>query len=92
MTPEQFLYHEARLLDLQRYEDWLELCRFGPVLGQWTTLSAYFNDVLAGEHAAALSADEFQSEKCREDEKPSRQCPKGCDSALEITAVVPQVR
>ena len=25
MTPEQFLYHEARLLDAQRYEDWLEL-------------------------------------------------------------------
>ena len=25
MTPEQFLYHEARLLDMQRYEEWLEL-------------------------------------------------------------------
>jgi benzoate/toluate 1,2-dioxygenase beta subunit len=25
MTPEQFLYHEARLLDEHRYEDWLEL-------------------------------------------------------------------
>lgn len=25
MTAEQFLYHEARLLDTQRYEDWLEL-------------------------------------------------------------------
>lgn len=25
MTPEQFLYHEARLLDTQRYEHWLEL-------------------------------------------------------------------
>ena len=25
MTPEQFLYHEARLLDAQRYEEWLEL-------------------------------------------------------------------
>jgi 3-phenylpropionate/cinnamic acid dioxygenase small subunit len=25
MTPEQFLYHEARLLDTQRYEDWLQL-------------------------------------------------------------------
>ena len=25
MTPEEFLYHEARLLDEQRYEDWLEL-------------------------------------------------------------------
>ncbi len=25
MTPEQFLYHEARLLDTHRYEEWLEL-------------------------------------------------------------------
>jgi 3-phenylpropionate/cinnamic acid dioxygenase small subunit len=25
MSPEKFLYHEARLLDTQRYEEWLEL-------------------------------------------------------------------
>ena len=25
MTPEQFLYHEAQLLDSQRYEEWLAL-------------------------------------------------------------------
>ena len=25
MTPEQFLYHEAHLLDTQRYEEWLSL-------------------------------------------------------------------
>ena len=25
MTPEEFLYHEARLLDTQQYEQWLEL-------------------------------------------------------------------
>ena len=25
MTPEQFLYHEAHLLDAQRYEEWLAL-------------------------------------------------------------------
>ena len=25
VTPEQFLYHEAHLLDTQRYEEWLEL-------------------------------------------------------------------
>lgn len=25
MTPEEFLYHEARLLDTQRYEEWLQL-------------------------------------------------------------------
>jgi hypothetical protein len=41
------------------YEDWLELNRFAPVLGRWTTLSKYFNDVLAGEYATAASADDF---------------------------------
>src|SRR5258708_13006502 len=25
VTPEQFLFHEARLLDTQRYEEWLQL-------------------------------------------------------------------
>jgi benzoate/toluate 1,2-dioxygenase beta subunit len=25
VTPEEFLFHEARLLDTQRYEEWLEL-------------------------------------------------------------------
>ena len=25
MSPEEFLYHEARLLDTQRYEEWLDL-------------------------------------------------------------------
>jgi hypothetical protein len=44
------------------YDDLLELCRFGPVLGQWTTLSRYLNDVLAGEYASALSADEFHGD------------------------------
>jgi 3-phenylpropionate/cinnamic acid dioxygenase small subunit len=36
MTPEQFLYYEARLLDLQRYEDWLEL--FTPDATYWVPL------------------------------------------------------
>jgi hypothetical protein len=44
------------------YEDLLELCHFGPVLGQWTTVSHYLNDVLAGEYASTLSADEFQAD------------------------------
>jgi hypothetical protein len=61
--------HSATLALLHRgsapaswYEDWLELCRFGPILGQWTTFSRYFTDVLAGEHVSSLSADEFQSD------------------------------
>jgi hypothetical protein len=41
------------------YEDWLELTRLAPVLGQWTTLTNYFNEVMAGEHAPASSADDY---------------------------------
>ena len=36
MTPEQFLYHEARLLDTHRYEDWLQL--FAPDATYWLPL------------------------------------------------------
>jgi 3-phenylpropionate/cinnamic acid dioxygenase small subunit len=36
VTPEQFLYHEARLLDLQRYEEWLDL--FTPDATYWVPL------------------------------------------------------
>ena len=36
MTPEQFLYHEARLLDTERYEEWLEL--FTPDATYWVPL------------------------------------------------------
>ncbi len=38
MTPEQFLYHEARLLDEHRYEDWLAL--FTPDATYWLPLEA----------------------------------------------------
>lgn len=48
------------------YEDWLELQRFGPILGQWTTLTRYFNEVLSGEYAAAAPADEFHSDYLEE--------------------------
>jgi hypothetical protein len=41
------------------YEDWLELTRLSPVLGQWTTLTRYLNEVIAGEQAQAASPDEF---------------------------------
>jgi benzoate/toluate 1,2-dioxygenase subunit beta len=36
VTPEQFLYHEARLLDTQQYEQWLEL--FAPDATYWVPL------------------------------------------------------
>jgi hypothetical protein len=44
------------------YGDWLELSRFAPVLGQWTTFTRYFNDVQAGEQASAASADDFHTD------------------------------
>ncbi len=58
--------HAATLALLHRdgpaapwYEDWLELTRLSPVLGQWTTCTRYFNEVMAGEQAQAASPDEF---------------------------------
>jgi hypothetical protein len=44
------------------YEDWLELSRLAPVLGQWTTFSRYFSDTYAGEQVTAPSADEFHAD------------------------------
>src|SRR5262249_42509169 len=44
------------------YEDWLELSRLAPVLGQWTTFGRYFDEVLAGEYASASNADEFHGD------------------------------
>jgi hypothetical protein len=44
------------------YDDWLELSRFAPVLGRWSTLSGYFNEVLPGDYASASEADEFHGD------------------------------
>ena len=44
MTPEQFLFHEARLLDTHRYEEWLEL--FAPDATYWVPLEAGQKDPL----------------------------------------------
>src|SRR5262249_13804842 len=41
------------------YDDLLELTALAPVLGQWTTLSRYMNEVLAGEYVSAPAADSF---------------------------------
>jgi 3-phenylpropionate/cinnamic acid dioxygenase small subunit len=45
VTPEQFLYHEARLLDMQRYEEWLEL--FTDDATYWVPLEQGQKDPLA---------------------------------------------
>ena len=44
MNPEQFLYHEARLLDTQRYEDWLAL--FTDDATYWVPLEQNQKDAL----------------------------------------------
>ncbi|MBV9124788.1 MAG: hypothetical protein JO112_15640, partial [Planctomycetes bacterium] len=48
------------------YQDWLELSRLAPVLGSWTTLTRYLNEVPAGEHLPAPSADEFHDDALAE--------------------------
>jgi 3-phenylpropionate/cinnamic acid dioxygenase small subunit len=44
VTPEQFLYHEARLLDTHQYERWLEL--FTPDATYWLPLEQEQKDPL----------------------------------------------
>jgi hypothetical protein len=49
-------------LECPWYSDWIELSRLAPVLGRWTTLTNYFNDVMPGEYASAAEADEFHGD------------------------------
>ena len=44
------------------YVDWLELSRLAPVLGSWTTLSHYFDEVSAGDYASPAPADDFRGD------------------------------
>jgi hypothetical protein len=44
------------------YSDWIELSRLAPVLGRWTTLSNYFNEVMPGDYASAAEADELHGD------------------------------
>jgi hypothetical protein len=44
------------------YGDWIELSRLAPVLGRWTTLSNYLNDVMPGDYTSAAEADEFHGD------------------------------
>jgi hypothetical protein len=48
------------------YRDWLDLTRLSPVLGKWTTLTAYHNEVMAGEYASAASPDQFHGDHLSE--------------------------
>jgi hypothetical protein len=74
--------HAATLALLHRgspaapwYRDWLELTRFRPVLGRWVSLTQYFNEVMAGEQAAASSADEFHADYLSERTNAHRKDP-----------------
>src|SRR5262249_55494474 len=44
------------------YGDLLELSRLAPVLGRWTTVSGYLNEVIGGDYASAAEADEFHDD------------------------------
>jgi hypothetical protein len=44
------------------YDDWVQLTRLVPLLGRWTTLTSYFNEVMAGEYAQAGQADDFHGD------------------------------
>src|SRR5260370_27358739 len=44
------------------YDDLLELSRLAPVLGRWTTLSGYFNEVIGADYISAAEADEFHDD------------------------------
>jgi hypothetical protein len=44
------------------YRDWVELARLAPVLGKWSTLSNYFNEVMTGDYTSVSGPDEFSSD------------------------------
>src|SRR5260370_11044894 len=44
------------------YDDLLELSRLAPVLGRWTTLSGYFNEVIGADYISAAEADELHDD------------------------------
>ena len=48
------------------YTDWLELSRLASVLGQWTTFSRYFGEVMSADHVGAMAADEFRFDPLNE--------------------------
>ena len=44
------------------YADWLALSRLAPLLGKWTTLSGYFDEVSTGDYAGASAHDDFSAD------------------------------
>ena len=72
--------------------DWLELTRLAPVLGRWTTLSAYFNEVQAGDYTAAASADEFHDDYLVERANPAEGKPVGPERREPVSGFARQLR
>src|SRR5262249_15824322 len=48
------------------YQDWLELCRLGPVLGKWTTLTHYLEEVHADDYGGGDAAEEYRGDHLTE--------------------------
>jgi hypothetical protein len=44
------------------HNDLIELARLAPVLGQWTTISGYLDEVYSPEQVGTLSGDDFQTD------------------------------
>ncbi len=69
-------------------EDWLELTRLAPVLGKFTTLSRYFDEVYSGEYTSPASADEFHGDYLTERTAPDETLPTG-DTPDDVAAASP---
>ena len=91
--------HAATLALLHRsapagpwYDDWLELTRLAPVLGRWTTLSAYLSEVLAGDYTEPASADDFHGDYLVERANPPEGRPVGPERSEPVSGFARQVR
>lgn len=72
------------------YDDWRELSRLAPVLGQWLTLTQYVEEVSAGDYSSPSMADEFQadflSERTKNPEEPE---PEPSDQEVHLKVFEP---
>jgi hypothetical protein len=66
------------------YFDWQALARLAPVLGEWTTLSRYFDEVSAGDYASPTPADELRGDYLSErtGDQPEESSSSGADKKV----------